>query len=252
MKVVVFGGNGYVGSSIIKQLVSLSSSSSIKLTDIISISRSGIPLNKSMIVTSNEININYYKADIFDYKKWIDIASTSTSFISTLGAFGNNEFMEKINGDANILACSKALELKVPRFVYVSTVENNLPPSILRGYFNGKKRAEQAIEDAFPENSFILKPGFIYGSRYVPSPSGKGTMTIPLHLLGKPIETILKLSPFDKLKYLPYMRAIFETPISVDCVGRVAAGSALGLISNNDRYLTVDKMIIESNRLQKL
>lgn len=33
----------------------------------------------------------------------------------------------------------------VPRFVYVSTVENNLPDVLLKGYFNGKRRAEQAV-----------------------------------------------------------------------------------------------------------
>ena len=116
------------------------------------------------------------------------------------------------------------------------------------GYFHGKSRAEQAIQDAYPDNSFILKPGFIYGRRIVPSPSG-GTMTIPLQLIGKPAETVLRLSPFNKLKTLPYMRAIFETPISVDDVGRVAAGAALGLIKQ--RHLTVDDMIVECKRLDR-
>ena len=72
MKVVVFGGNGYVGSSIIKQLVSLSSSSSIKLTDIISISRSGMPLNKSMIVLKDyeqQTPLSYHYIDKKSYKE---------------------------------------------------------------------------------------------------------------------------------------------------------------------------------------
>lgn len=75
-------------------------------------------------------------------------------------------------------------------------------------------------------------------------------MTIPLQLLGKPVETILQLPPFNKLKTLPYMRAIFETPISVDDVGKVAAGAALGLINQNNRYLTVDDMTVECKRLR--
>ena len=89
-----------------------------------------------MLVSHKDIDIKYHKADVFDYKNWMDVAASSTSFISTLGAFGGNEFMEKINGDANILACSKGLELKVPRFVYVSTVENNLPEFILKGTYS--------------------------------------------------------------------------------------------------------------------
>ena len=46
------------------------------------------------------------------------------------------------------------------------------------------------------------------------------------------------------------MRAIFETPISVDDVGKVAAGAALGLINQNNRYLTVDDMTVECKRLR--
>lgn len=33
----------------------------------------------------------------------------------------------------------------VERFVYVSTVENNLPDFVLKGYFRGKQRAEAAV-----------------------------------------------------------------------------------------------------------
>jgi hypothetical protein len=35
----------------------------------------------------------------------------------------------------------------VERFVYVSTVENNLPEFVLKGYFHGKQRAEAAVLD---------------------------------------------------------------------------------------------------------
>jgi hypothetical protein len=33
----------------------------------------------------------------------------------------------------------------VKNFVYVSTVESNLPSFVLKGYFNGKRRAEKAV-----------------------------------------------------------------------------------------------------------
>ena len=41
--------------------------------------------------------------------------------------------MEKMNGDANINAISESLRAGVPRFVYISTVENNLPEFLLKG-----------------------------------------------------------------------------------------------------------------------
>jgi hypothetical protein len=42
--------------------------------------------------------------------------------------------MEKINGDANILAAKESAKKSIDRFVYVSTVENNLPDAVLKGY----------------------------------------------------------------------------------------------------------------------
>ena len=139
--------------------------------------------------------------------------------------------MEKINGDANINAISESLRSGsdfsvvysyvqlicvqkisgVPKFVYVSTVENNLPNFVLSGwvndnqsslnynvllkideisYFNGKRRAEQALLDAFPETGVVLRPGFIYGTRDVPLPTAIHSITgpelkIPLWLIGK-------------------------------------------------------------------
>jgi len=243
MKVIVFGGNGYVGTHIIKSLISLSSSLSIPLNEIVSISRSGLPINKSMIISNDKINIKYHKADIFDYDKWKDIAIKSDAFVSTIGAFGSNEWMQKINGDANIFACSKGLKLNVSRFVYISTVDNNLPNFILKGYFQGKQRAEHAIQDAYPDNGFILKPGFIYGNRYISE-----TTAIPLHLIGKPMDYILNISPFNQLKTLPYLRAIFERPISVECVGKVAAAAALGKIESKNKYLKVEDIVLESKR----
>jgi len=51
----------------------------------------------------------------------------------------------------------------VKQFIFVSTVENNLPEDVLRGYFNGKRRAEQALLDAYPVGGTVLRPGFMYG-----------------------------------------------------------------------------------------
>lgn len=119
--------------------------------------------------------------------------------------------MEKINGDANIAAVSACLNAGklfpilyylvvflfhfagVPRFVYVSTVENNLPDFVLKGYFHGKRRTEEALIDAFPQTGVILRPGFIHGTRDVPLPSKVfGTsnplgdkLSLPLWAVGK-------------------------------------------------------------------
>ncbi len=92
--------------------------------------------------------------------------------------------MEKINGDANIIAVEEALKANVPRFVYVSTVENNLPDFVLKGYFIGKRKAERALQEKYNENGIILRPGFIHGTRTIPVPAA-GDIHLPLWVLGK-------------------------------------------------------------------
>jgi len=69
----------------------------------------------------------------------------------------------------------------------------------------------------------ILRPSFIYGDRAV------GNLTIPLGLVGKPLETVLRIPPFPTLKStLPFVQAILVPPVKVEAVGAVAAAAALG------------------------
>ena len=62
--------------------------------------------------------------------------------------------------------------------------------TLLNSYFNGKRRAEQALLDAYPDTGVVLRPGFIYGTREVPLPAALQSIAgadlkIPLWLLGK-------------------------------------------------------------------
>lgn len=41
--------------------------------------------------------------------------------------------MQKINGDANVLAVKVAAESGVERFVYISSIQSTLPPFVLKG-----------------------------------------------------------------------------------------------------------------------
>lgn len=50
---------------------------------------------------------------------------------------------------------------------------------VLSGYFQGKRNAEHAMAEAYPEQGVCLRPGFIHGTRYV---SGVG---IPLSFIGE-------------------------------------------------------------------
>jgi hypothetical protein len=48
----------------------------------------------------------------------------------------------------------------------------------------------------------------------------------------RPLEAILSIPGADKLRELPGMRAVLAKPISVDCVGAVAAAASLGVLDD--------------------
>jgi uncharacterized protein YbjT (DUF2867 family) len=185
-KIVVFGGNGFVGQAIVRAGINAG-------LHVVSINRSGPPKNFKP-PSFSQGKIEWKTGDLFAPDGWRDSLKDAVGVISCVGAFGSNEFMEKINGDANILAVSETLRAHIPRFVYISTVENNLPDFLLKGYFNGKRRTENALIDAFPMTGVVLRPGFIYGTRNIPLPSHlffglqntfMDHISLPLWLLGK-------------------------------------------------------------------
>jgi uncharacterized protein YbjT (DUF2867 family) len=112
----------------------------------------------------------------------------------------------------------------VDRFVYVSAVQSDLPSFVLRGYFEGKQRTEEALGDAFGERAFILRPGFIYGDRDV----GLG-IPLPLWVLGLPLRKLLQLPLLSSLERIPGMRAVLAPPVAVEDVGLLAASLATGM-----------------------
>lgn len=223
-KIIVFGGNGFVGQGMVKQALA-------RGLDVISINRSGSPRE---FVTPRDISgtIEWVRGDIFHPEEWRDVLQEADGVISCVGAFGSNEFMEKINGDANILAIEESLKAKVPRFVYVSAVESNLPDFVLPGYFRGKRRAEAALHEKFGDNGIVLRPGFIHGTRTVPVPA-VGDLHLPLWVVGKPLETIFSASPFRFVRdNVPGMQALLAQPVSVEDLAKVGVASAVGDISN--------------------
>lgn len=130
--------------------------------------------------------------------------------VSCVGAFGSDDFMLKINGSANVAAVSAALKNNVSRFVYISAVESNLPSVVLKGYFEGKRMAEEAVLDGFGEHGFVLRPGFIYGTRNL-----GGGIHLPLGLIGKPLEFAFNLPLLSNLQHIPGMKAVLAPPVRI-------------------------------------
>ena len=154
--------------------------------------------------------------------------------VSCVGAFGSDEYMARINGDANVRAVSAALRHKVARFVYVSAIQTDLPSFVLRGYFEGKRRSEEAVIDAFGERGAVLRPSFVFGSRSI-----GGGVVLPLGVVGRPLQAVLDLPGLRDLHRLPGLRGLLLPPVAVEDVGLVAAAAALGLLPSPESFIEV-------------
>ncbi|GAU42009.1 hypothetical protein TSUD_236760 [Trifolium subterraneum] len=207
-KIVVLGGNGFVGSAICKAAVS-------KGIEVISLNRSGRPsYSDSWIDQDTRNTCNFVIGDVF-YVNWDEVLPGATAVVSTLGGFGSEEQMIKINGEANIVAVNAAKEYGIPKFILISVHDYNLPSFLLSsGYFTGKRKAESEVLSKFPNSGIVLRPGFIYGKRKVDG------FEIPLDLVGEPAERILKAAEnFTKpLSSLPASDLLLAPPVSVDDV----------------------------------
>ncbi|KAJ6849421.1 uncharacterized protein M6B38_270545 [Iris pallida] len=200
-KIVVLGGSGFVGSAICKAAVS-------KGIEVVSLSRSGRPTSTDAWVDQ----VTWITGDVF-YVNWDEVVPGATAVVSTIGGFGNEEQMKKINGEANILAVDAAKKYGVPKFILISVHDYNLPPFLLSsGYFTGKRSAESEVLAKYPNSGVVFRPGFIYGRRKVDG------YEIPLDVVGEPLEKLLAAAEnlTKPLSSIPGSDLLLAPPVSVD------------------------------------
>ncbi|XP_065854727.1 uncharacterized protein At1g32220, chloroplastic-like [Euphorbia lathyris] len=206
-KLLVLGGNGFVGSHICKEALDHGLSVS-------SLSRSG----RSSLHDSWAESIVWHQGDLLSPDSLKHALHGVTSVISCVGGFGSNSYMYKINGSANINAIKAAAEQGVKRFVYISAADFGLISYLLRGYYEGKRATETELRNNFPYQGVILRPGFIHGSRRV------GNMKLPLSIIGTPLEMIFKHTKV--LSKIPVIGPLFIPPVNVTSVAKVAVRAA--------------------------
>ncbi|KAL1829912.1 hypothetical protein ACET3Z_008324 [Daucus carota] len=202
-RLVVLGGSGFVGSAICKAAVA-------EGIEVISLSRSGRPSDTSMWLDQ----VTWKIGDVF-YTNWDEVLLGATAVVSTLGGFGSEEQMQRINGEANVVSVDAAKEYGIPKFILISVHDYNLPSFLLSsGYFTGKRKAESQVLSKYPSSGVVLRPGFIYGKRKVDG------FEIPLDLIGEPLEKLLLATQnFTRpLNSLPASDLLLAPPVSVDDV----------------------------------
>lgn len=206
-KLLVLGGNGFVGSHICKEALN-------RGLTIASLSRSG----RSSIQESWANNVIWHQGNLLSTDSWKEALKGATSVISCVGGFGSNSYMYKINGTANINAIRAAAEEGVKRFVYISAADFGVANYLLQGYYEGKRAAETELLTRYTYGGVILRPGFIYGTRRV------GSMKLPLGVIGTPMEMVLQRA--KPLSQIPLIGPLFTPPVNVTAVAKVAVRAA--------------------------
>lgn len=231
-RLLVLGGNGYVGQNICDAAVA-----SGKFV-VQSLSRSGGPSNPNPHLKKLS-GVEWIEGDVLDEGCRKDVFKGVDSVVSAIGAFGSNEFMEKVCGDATIGAVEAAATEGVSRFGFVSSAQvgkfNPSPSFPMYGYFHGKLRAEEALRSAFPDSHLILRPGFIYGPRMVGSHG-----PVPLQMAGAPISFVgTQLGPLSSLiQTIPFVGTECSSMVPVESLAKAAVH---GLLEEKEgKVLTAD------------
>jgi len=214
-------------------------------SEVRSLSRSGAPSDVSTPghLSQSLSQVEWISGNVFDKSAREDAMSDVDAVVSCIGAFGSNEFMQRICGDSTIEAIRTAKEKGVSRFgfvssaqVYEGSVGLKLPPSVpMHGYFQGKYRAEQELLQSYPEGHVILRPGFIYGPRSV------GGHVLPLQFVGGPVSFVgTKLGPISSLiQSIPFVGKECSSMVPVESVGR-AMIAGLEDVDNGKKGVILD------------
>ena len=248
-RLLVLGGSGYVGQAVCRAALQSSAFDVVR-----SLSRSGAPTSSSMGGLSR---VEWAKGDVFDTPALSDVMSNDIDIvISVIGAFGSNEYMQRICGDATIDAVRVARDIggkgRITAFGFVSSAQVYdgslalcLPPAApMYGYFQGKRRAEEELLKSFPNNHVILRPGFVYGARNV------GGRTIPLQYVGGPIDYVGRnLGPISSLLQMaPFVGKELSSMVPVESVANAMIGSVRKVADgdNDGKGIIMDAEMIRS------
>ncbi|HDT12379.1 MAG TPA: NAD-dependent epimerase/dehydratase family protein [Candidatus Marinimicrobia bacterium] len=152
MKLLVTGGNGFIGQEICKTAVRHG-------FEVISVSRRGYPDNKESWMSQ----VNWVSANIFNIDRWTGYLSGMDGVIHTIGILRerpeHNITYERLNGDSVIIAASAAITAHVPVFVMISASD---APPLLKRYIRAKRDAESFLLEQ-KTRSVIMRPGLVYG-----------------------------------------------------------------------------------------
>ncbi|HEX8696012.1 MAG TPA: NAD-dependent epimerase/dehydratase family protein [Longimicrobium sp.] len=153
MKVMVLGGNGFIGRAVCRAAVE-------RGHEVAALARSGAPRGEAAWIGA----VEWVVADALDPGAWSRHLAGCDAVVHCVGIIAENRehdlTFERVNGDSAVVAVREAERAGVGAFVFFSAAAK--PPLVPAAYLAAKRRAEAAILAARPR-PVVFRPGFVYG-----------------------------------------------------------------------------------------
>jgi len=228
-KVVVFGGNGFVGSTVLKELCARSVPAA-------SVSRQGTrPKHLDKATWASTVDWN--RGDATNAETYMKLLEGSRAVVIAIGSppvpVSDESWQIMMNGETNCVIIEAAAKAGVPQVVLVNAMTPSWAPS---GYVKGKAQARECAEkfaSVTPKTStgakrgaLILKPGAVYGTRHTAS-----GLPIPLAPLLAPVSWGIKALPGVVTAATNALPTLLEgalvPPVSVEVLASIAVDGAM-------------------------
>lgn len=220
--IVVFGGNGFVGTRVCAQAV-------VQGLPVTSVSRSGtVPVHLQAQAGGWAEKVKWEKGDAFEPNTYMPLLKEAEAVVVSVGSppvpFVDYGYQLRMNGHSVQRVAEAAREADVPRLVVVNATMPAWLKNVAKGYFDGKHLAREAVAaftvDRPHARAAIVKPGIIYGTRY------EGSIAIPLGVVFGPVSHVLRRTSGLNCALrsaAPYLLdGILHPPVPVESVASAA------------------------------
>ena len=174
MKLVVPGGNGFIGSEICRVAVQNGH-------EVAAFGRTGRPaLTPARHPWTQEVE--WRAADVFNPDTWRDLLEGNDAVVHCIGTIreapDRNVTFDRVNAEAALLAADEAVAADTDAFVLLSVRDK--PPIVSQRFLSSTRRGERALHEQYPDlRTVSLRPNLVYGARQ----SGTSTLAAVLNQL---------------------------------------------------------------------
>ena len=217
MKLVIPGGNGFIGTEICRIAVQNDH-------EVAALGRTGRPaLTPARHPWTQEVE--WRAADVFEPDTWRDLLENADAVVHCIGTIreapDRNVTFDRVNADSALLAADEAVEAGADAFVFLSVRDK--PPLVPHTFLSAKRRAERTLHEQYSVlRTVSLRPNFVYGEH------NRGTSTLAA-----------VLTQLEEVRPHPYASAEGQ-PLPVQLVAAAAVQAAV--TSTLEGVLTVPQI----------